>query len=250
MPARFPVSTGDWHEANFAALADDARSVVRWAREQEELRSLQFGLWGASQAGWIIPQLAAQRLVDFAIVQAGAITPVNDFIRETLASELRAYGFSSEEIAKAQSYYALDAAVSRGAEPFSAIEAAYRKASAAGAKWLLKPPDPLGSPDRKFMAAIAGFDAADYWRKVRIPVLALFGGKDHVVPAEINRPQLETLLQEAGNSRAQIVTFENDNHLNMLAKTGVRTEYATLNHFDPAYFETLRHFLDRMATRR
>jgi hypothetical protein len=32
----------------------------------------------------------------------------------------------------------------------------------------------------------------------------------------------------------------------MLAKTGVRTEYATLNCFDPAYFQTLTSFLDRM----
>jgi pimeloyl-ACP methyl ester carboxylesterase len=135
-------STGDWHEANFVALADDARGVLRWARAQDELRSLKFGLWGASQAGWIIPQLAAEGLVDFAIVQAGAITPVDDFIRGTLESELRAYSFSPEEIAKAEDYYALDVAVSRGTQPFSAVEAAYRKASAEGTEWLLKPPDP------------------------------------------------------------------------------------------------------------
>lgn len=42
------------------------------------------------------------------------------------------------------------------------------------------------------------------------------------------------------------MTLENDNHLAMLAKTGVRTEYATLNCFDPAYFQTLTLFLDRM----
>jgi hypothetical protein len=32
----------------------------------------------------------------------------------------------------------------------------------------------------------------------------------------------------------------------MLAKTGVRTEHATLNRFDPAYLKTLTVFLDRM----
>ena len=242
-------STGDWHKANFDALADDARSVVRWTRAQDELRNLKVGLWGASQAGWIIPQLAAEGLINFAIVQAGAITPVDDFIRQTLDSELRAYGFPAEEIARAQEYYALDVAVSRAIEPFSVVESAYRKASAEGAEWLLKPPDPPESPDRKFMAAISGFDAADYWRKVRIPLLALFGGKDHVVPAELNRRRLETLLTEAGNTQAQIVTLANDNHLNMLAKTGVRTEYSTLNRFDPVYFETLTKFLDQMAVR-
>lgn len=188
-------STADWHEANFLALAEDARSVVRWVRRQDDLRGLPLGLWGVSQAGWIIPQLAAEGLVDFAISQAGAITPVDDFIRQTLESELRAYGFASEEIAKAKKYYALDVSVSRGQQPFSLLEVAYKKASESGAEWLLKPPDPPCSPDRTFMATIAGFDAAPSWRRVRTPLLALFGSKDHIVPAEPNRSRLEISWQ-------------------------------------------------------
>ena len=241
-------STGDWHQANFIELAGDARVVVRWGRAQPEFKRLPIGLWGASQAGWIIPQLAADGAVDFAIIQAGPATPTDEFLALTLESELRAYGFAPEEIAKAKNYYALDAGVSRGREPFLAIEAAYQKASAEGAEWLLKPPDPAGSPDRRFMAAIAGFDPAPYWRKVCIPMLVLFGGKDHVVPVGPNRSRLEALLGDTGNSNVEIVTLESDNHLNMIAKTGVRTEHATLNRFDPVYFETLSRFLETMAS--
>lgn len=237
-------STGDWHTADFRTLAGDVRAVLEWSRRQPEFKRLLFGLWGASQAGWIIPQLAAEKLVDFAIVQAGAITPVDEFLDLTLNSELKAYGFSAEEIAKARAYYNLDVAVSCGRRPIGDVEQSYREASAAGAEWLLKPPDPAGAPDRKFMAAIAGFDAAPYWRKTAIPLLALFGGKDHVVPAEPNRARLEKL--QAGNNRAQIVTLPEDNHLNLLAKTGVRTEYASLNRFDPEYFRLLTRFLQRM----
>jgi uncharacterized protein len=240
-------STGDWHDADFVTLAGDVRSVLKWTREQRQLAGSKIGLWGASQAGWIIPQLAAEGAVHFAIVQAGAIVPVDDFIGQTLESELRAYGFPSDEIAKAQRYYALDVAVSRGAQPFAAIEKAYAEASAAGAEWLLKPPDPVNSPDRRFMAVIAGFDSASYWRRVQLPLLVLFGGKDHLVPVGPNRSRLGGLLSEAGKPQVQIVTLENDNHLAMLAKTGVRTEYATLNRFDPAYFQTLASFLDRMV---
>jgi pimeloyl-ACP methyl ester carboxylesterase len=97
------------------------------------------------------------------------------------------------------------------------------------------------------MAAIAGFDAAPYWRKTQTPLLVLFGGKDHVVPVEGNRQRLETLLAEAGNTRAEIVVLKEDNHLNMLAKTGVRAEYPTLNRFDPEYFKTLTAYLEQMA---
>ena len=97
------------------------------------------------------------------------------------------------------------------------------------------------------MAAISGFDPAEYWRKTQAPLLILLGGKDHIVPVEPNRRRIEPLLAEAGNKRAEIVVFEEDNHLNLLAKTGVRAEYATLNRFDPAYFKTLTAFLEKMS---
>jgi pimeloyl-ACP methyl ester carboxylesterase len=228
-------------------LAGDVRNVLKWTRVQKELGGLPLGLWGASQAGWIIPQLTAENAVDFAIVQAGPSTPVDEFLHRTLESELRACGFPADEIARAVRYYDLDVAVSRGTKPFAAIEKAYAEASAAGAEWLLKPPDPIKSPDRRFMAVISGFDPAAYWRKTRTPLLILFGGKDHVVPVEANRNRFETLLVEAGNTEVEIVVLENDNHLNMLAKTGVRTEYLTLNRFDPEYFKTVTAYLDRVA---
>lgn len=240
-------STGDWHDANFVTLAGDVRSVLQWTRAQSDLAKLPLGLWGASQAGWIIPQLAAENAVDFAIVQAGASTPVDEFLGLTLESELEAYGFPPEEIAKARAYYELDVAVSRGTRAFTEIEKAYREDSAAGAEWLLKAPDPVASPDRRFMAAIAGFDPASYWRKVRIPILAIFGGKDHIVPVEPNRRRLKSLLADAGNTEAEIITLPDDNHLNMIAKTGVRAEYATLNRFDPKYFQALTKFLERVS---
>jgi alpha-beta hydrolase superfamily lysophospholipase len=240
-------STGDWHDADFVTLAGDVRNVLNWARAQKELAGMKVALWGASQAGWIIPQLTAENAVDFAIIQAGPSIPADDFVRAALESELRAYGFPADEIAKAVRYYDLDVAVSRGTKPLADIEKAYAEASVAGAEWLLKPPDPLKAPDRRFMAVIAGFDPGPYWRKTRIPLLILFGGKDHVVPVEGNRQRLEILLAEAGNTRTEIVLLKDDNHLNMLAKTGVRTEYASLNRFDPEYFKTLTAYLERMA---
>jgi pimeloyl-ACP methyl ester carboxylesterase len=75
----------------------------------------------------------------------------------------------------------------------------------------------INAPDRRFMAKIAGFDAAAFWQKVRIPLLVLFGGKDHIVPVGPNRSRLEGLLSETGKAQTQIVTLEDDNHLAMLA---------------------------------
>ena len=68
------------------------------------------------------------------------------------------------------------------------------------------------------------------------------------MPVEPNRRRAEQLLAEAGNTRARVMVLENNSHLNMLAKTGVRTEYATLNRFDPEYFKTLTVYLEQMTS--
>lgn len=240
-------SAGDWHTASLETLAADARAVLDWARSRPELKGRPFGLWGVSQAGWVIPQLAASAPVDFAIVQAGPSIPVDQFVGDSLESELVAYGFDAAEIARARAYYELDAQVSRGQRPFANIKAAYDQASAAGAEWLLGPPLPADAPDRRFIAAISGFDPAPWWRRVHIPLLATFGGRDHVVPAAASRARLEALLREAGNGRAEIVTLAEDNHLNMLARTGVRTEYPGLGRLDPAYLSLIRAYLRKQA---
>jgi hypothetical protein len=78
--------------------------------------------------------------------------------------------------------------------------------------------------------------------EIRASDFSLFVGR----PVGPNRSRLEGLLSEAAKAQTEIVTLEDDNRLAMLAKTGVRTEYATLNRFDPAYFQTLTVFLNRM----
>lgn len=241
------ASTGDWHAASLQTLAADAKAVLAWGRARPELKGRPLGLWGVSQAGWVIPQVAAAAPVDFAIVQAGPAIPVDQFVGDSLESELVAYGFDAGEIAKARAYYELDAEVSRGHRPLAELQSAYDRASAAGAEWLLAPPLPADAPDRRFIAAISGFDPAPWWRKVRVPVLATYGGKDHVVPAATSRSRLAALLRQAGNDRAEIVTLQGDNHLNMLAQTGVRTEYPRLGRIDPAYLDLIRTYLRKRA---
>ena len=235
-------STGDWHDASLQALAGDTRAVLAWARSQPELKGRPIGLWGASQAGWIIPQVLADTAVDFAIVQGGPSTPVDDFIGATVRAELEAYGFREDEIGRALAYYDLDYAAARGLRPVAEVEAAFKTASAAGAGWLLGPPEPEGSPGRRALKALSGFDPAPYWPRVRAPTLVIFGGKDLTTPAGINRARLQTLL--AAGHRVEIVVLPESNHLALLAKTGVRAEYAGLNRLDPAYLAAIYGFLD------
>ena len=105
-------STGDWRLAGLETLADDAAAVIAEINRRGMKRPL--GVWGASQAGWIMPQLGANDLVDFIVMHAGAATRPGQQILDQVEAELKAYGFPPDEIARAKAYYALDTDVSRG----------------------------------------------------------------------------------------------------------------------------------------
>lgn len=233
-------SAGDWRLAGLEALAADAHAVIAAAHSTAHL-SRPFGVWGASQAGWIMPQLGARGSVDFIVMHAGAATTPAQQILDQVEAELTAYGFPREEIERALAYYALDTDVSRGRAPWSAIDQAYAQASAAKAEWLLGPPAAADAPERTFIRLVADFDPAPYWRRSRVPLLAIFGGKDVIVPAKRSQPLLKSLVPSG--TRVTDIVLPNANHLGMVADTGVRAEYAHRTAIDPGYFPAIDAWL-------
>src|SRR5262249_48498691 len=61
------TSTGDWRLVDFEVLAEDVLAGVRSLCHDRRIRADKIGLWGISQAGWIIP-LAASRSPDGAVI--------------------------------------------------------------------------------------------------------------------------------------------------------------------------------------
>jgi len=232
-------STGDWRLTSLEDLAHDAAAVLGEARLQG-LAGPVFA-WGASQGGWIEPQLGAAGLLDGIIMHAGAATTPGAQILAQIEYELRAYGFASDEIARAKAYYALDTQVSQGLAPWSRIEAAYEAATQSRAEWILAPPAPDGSPERTMIKLMADFDPAPYWRANTAPTLALYGGKDWIVPAETNLPR----LREIASTRTALsaIVIPAANHLMFEARSGTRDEYPRLSRLAPAYFQTIRAWL-------
>ncbi len=238
-------STGDWHQATFADLAGDVRAVADYTRARADLAGRPVGLLGLSQAGWVMPIVAAKPgAIDFVVSLAGpAITPREQSL-DAVTAEMRAYKFLESEVAKARDYYALDIDISMRRKPFHALELAYKDARARGAEWLLAPPEPADSPSRVFFRTIADFDVLPYWREVRTPVLAVFGVKDLIVPPEPSRGRLEQVLKQNGNPASRVVVLANIDHVGLIADSGIRAEYPRLTHFDPEYFRTFGDWLD------
>ena len=89
------------------------------------------------------------------------------------------------------------------------------------------------------------FDPADALRKVKVPVLALYGGKDLQVPPGPNIEALRNALRRAGNSDLTVVELPGLNHLFQTADKGTVDEYSRIGEtFAPAAMDAIADWID------
>ncbi|WP_304454821.1 S9 family peptidase [Nocardiopsis sp. YSL2] len=73
------ASSGDWLDQDMGDRADEVSAVIDWLSEQPETAHGTIGLWGASQAGWVLPKVVAGRDdVDFVV----AVSPAVNWLRQ------------------------------------------------------------------------------------------------------------------------------------------------------------------------
>lgn len=54
-------SSGDWLSQSMSDRAKEVETAIVWARKQPEIPTSTLVLWGASQAGWVLPTVVADR---------------------------------------------------------------------------------------------------------------------------------------------------------------------------------------------
>ncbi|MEV5689501.1 CocE/NonD family hydrolase [Streptomyces sp. NPDC052164] len=90
-------ASGNWLDQSMDDRADEAAAAVAWARARPDIDGDRIGLWGASQAGWVLPKIAAKTPVSFVI----ALSPAVNWLQQgryNLLAELRADGASAARI--------------------------------------------------------------------------------------------------------------------------------------------------------
>jgi uncharacterized protein len=210
-------STGDWRQAGISELADDVRAAVRFLRQRDDIDPNQIGIEGDSEGGWIAPAVATRDPgIKFIVIWAG---PAMDYVPELMnevEENLKASGLSGEELQKAVEFkrqalqmLAGGAGLSDQAwAKFQTFVGPYRNE-----KWFsyVGEPEERGWPQKK-LYLMAQIKSSALWRQVKIPVLALYGGKDLNVPAQRNVTALTEELTKAGNMDFTIKVFPDANH--------------------------------------
>ncbi|GGK77047.1 hypothetical protein Ppa06_38500 [Planomonospora parontospora subsp. parontospora] len=94
-------SAGNWLDQGMEERAEEVQSAIAWARSRRDLDAGRIGLWGASQAGWVLPKVTA-RVPDVGFVIA--VSPAINWLRQgryNLLAEMRADGATAAEIRSA-----------------------------------------------------------------------------------------------------------------------------------------------------
>jgi dienelactone hydrolase len=192
------ASGGDWKTAFFEDLARDALSGVTLLRNRPDIDPARIGLHGHSQGG-IIAAIAASFAPDkiaFIVAEDTVAGPVweQDLYRTRNAL---AQDFKPAEVEAAMRLYTLFVDVARGKRPYAELEAA--SALAVKEPWF----DSLGLPPRdswlwQWYPKTGNIDTLDYWGRVKVPVLLVFGERDRLVPVDASISKLEKALDKNG----------------------------------------------------
>ena len=212
-------STGDWHTSSYADLAEDLLAGVRLLKNRRDINPRQIGVRGFSQGGWIA-SLAAARSKDVAFIHyisASGGGTIEEQDTASLLAKMRADGFSEADIEEARRFVKLTYQAPHSREAWQKLQDALPNAR--NQKWFSRtigglPKDNWVWEQRRLNA---GYDPAPTFRRVRCPVLIIYGEKDNP-SAGIAR--IEQALREAGNRDYTVRVFPGADHDLEVGKQG------------------------------
>lgn len=190
-------SSGDFETATFDDLASDVLSAVRVLKTRRDIDPDRIGLFGISQGGWLAP-LAASRTdeVNYLILDVGPAVSVEEQELDRVEYSLRAEGFSEAEIRNALEYTkrVFTAAYTGSGEQklFEGFDDVARQ------KWGDYVQVAHSDADLEGWR-LSRYDPAPVLRRTTLPLLAIFGEKDVLVPPGENVGRMREYLTAAGN---------------------------------------------------
>lgn len=208
-------SGGDWQDAAFADLADDALAGLELLKTHPLVDGTRVGLIGFSQGGHIVP-LAATRssAVSFVVNISGSVVPMFEQIGDELLRMGKREGLTPNQLNAVQNIHELAghyASTGEGwSDYFDALAEA--KADELGEANVIRgfPTEP-DSPAWDFLLTIGDFDPLPYWQKIDVPTLFMYGGRDDNVDVFKSAHIIEDSLTPAG-VRYSLLLFGTNGH--------------------------------------
>lgn len=238
-------SSGDWRQQTLRDRASEAMAAIQYLKQRPNIATDRIGVWGISQAGWVIPlmfELPQVEDIRFAIMVS---VPVATGVEQELyrvTHRLPADGFTQEETEQAVDFTRRRLALVQNHAPYSEVEQLQQAAE--DEPWF----EAIGHYDQAFFE----FAQRDPFAspqpsiiKMQCPVLAIFGDRDNIVDFRESSAVYQRLLAQADNRDVTVQIFRDADH--MLFKTERGSEAEMTHSFSGAAEAYALGYLDLMA---
>lgn len=240
------ASGGSWTEESLDDLANDALAATAFLKAQPGVDRQCVGVWGISQAGWVIPHAAthAPDMFAFAIVVTGGGAKPLEIEEHDYAAALDRAGIKGDERGQALSLVEQYFAYLKTGENRTGLETAIQ--AAREKPWFnlvdISRVLPKESARDKW-EWVASYDPAPDIQRMSMPILVVLGGKD--------RPELFTLMNEqwrsnlnlGGNPDSTVVEFLDAEHGAAVAGTHHTIHSGGPPTYVPGYLEMVDAWL-------
>lgn len=221
-----------------AGILADAIQVLG---EKASIDLSRVGLWGISQAGWVMPKaLEKTDRISFMIVVSGGGEDGIEQGAYQLAQMIACQGGSQEDVATVEQYWA---SMNKATSYESYQEATQILLDIPGVYDLtgLVPSEKDNwSPWPRDIDAF--FNPMDVLEHTQIPVLAFFGELDKNIDPVQGAQAYEAALAKAGNPDYLVEVLEGAGHVMVEVETGCLGEYVG-SEYMPAYLEIMEFWL-------
>ncbi len=246
-------SEGSFDTATSADFADDAEAAFNFLRNDSRIDKRKTGIAGHSEGG-IIAQIVGARNKDlgFIISLAGPGTEIDQLLMNQNKAMHLANGGDLSEIEKElnlnQNLFNIlknnDIENSRVLVSESLNDFEQSLTGVAQQQFVSTKKMVLEQLLTPWFHYFINYSPKEKLSKIKIPFLAINGGKDTQVLADENLKAIEEALKIAGNKNVKTVKFEQLNHLFQTAKTGAISEYAQIEEtFSPAVMKLMAEWI-------
>lgn len=215
------LSQGNWFEQSIGDRASEVIAAHRRLQQHPKIDPTAIGLWGISQAGWVIPKVAEEINPAFIITVSGPVTTAFDQEVYRLGSEMAADGFSRDAIDSAIAYTREIKGLILTNSPFSCFDALQKDIKPhAWSSHVISGDEAI----YKYLGVIMAHDHIPNLSSLTCPVLAIWGENDLLVPPGASAQAYTQTMEQIGNKHAKMVIVPNADHTLTYNKTGRREE--------------------------
>jgi len=229
--------------------------AVNVLKKHPAINSKQIGLWGISQAGWVMPKaIAKTKDITFMIAISCAGIDGVEQSAYLVEKQILCEGYDEAEAKKAGQYYRQRAHAKTYQEYLEAAEYLNQNPVVSSMRWGGILSEDQFSPRTPSNEGF--FNPITLIEKITIPVLAIFGDKDTQVDPFQAAEAYEKALKKAGNPFYQVKLFPESDHGIIIAKTGCMKEQRerwrlrNSRGYAPGYIELMQTWLETLKQRK